>query len=213
MNRPSFIPLTVTMALTCIAPAVAQDTMGGMLRGSVPLTFIGLDFSQAFFVARQNFPGLDKEGPTYFDRWNELLRTEMEKYNLSEPMKLDHVPTMVEYVRNVNAAVDLNEAWATGNVVFLKEHIPEMVKKYATQDREGVGCVFIVGSFNMTLERSDLYVTFFGMKTHEVLHVEWIEGRPAGLGERNYWAGAVSNVLDEIKKTYRNTWEQRFLKG
>lgn len=191
----------------------AQNPMADMLSGKTPLTFIGLDFSQAKFVARYEFPGLDKQGNVFFSRWNGLLQNEWIKYNLAEPLQLGNVPTNTQLVQSVNDAVDVQKAWAAGDPAFDAAQVPAMVKKYNTQDTEGIGCVFIVGSFNKALEKGEFFVTFFDMKTKDVLHAERIVGAPIGFGERNYWAGAVTSVLNDIKKTYRNTWEQKFLKG
>ena len=212
MNRV----LSIALVATAFVPGgetLAQNAMADMLSGKTPLTFIGLDFSRAKFVARYEFPGLDKQGSVFFSRWNGLLQSEWAKYNLAEPLKLGNVPTNTQYVQEVNDAVDVQKAWASGDPVFDKDGIPAMVKKYRTQDGEGVGCVFVVGSFNKPLEKGEFFITFFDMKSKEVLHIERLVGKPFGFGERNFWAGAVTNVLEEIKKTYRNTWEQKFLKG
>lgn len=212
MNKILSICFAASVLVPC-GQAMAQNAMADMLSGKTPLTFIGLDFSQAKFVARYDFPGLDKQGNVFFSRWNGLLQNEWMKYNLAEPLNLGNVPTNTQYVQLVNDGVDVQKAWAGGDPVFDKDGIPGMVKKYKTEDGEGLGCVFIVGSFNKSLEKGEFFVTFFDMKTKEVLHTERMVGKPVGFGERNFWAGAVSNVLDEIKKTYRNTWEQKFLKG
>ncbi|MEO8067011.1 MAG: hypothetical protein ABI599_04885 [Flavobacteriales bacterium] len=213
MTHASFLPLAAAFTLLASSPAHAQSTMQDMLSDKTPLTFIGLDFSEAKFVARYEFPGLDKQGTMFFVRWNALLQTEWAKYNLAEPLQLGNVPTLTQFVQEVNDRVDVQKAWATGDPVFDKERIPAMVKKYKTEGEEGMGCVFIVGSFNKTLEKGEFFVTFFDMKTKEVVHTERMVGKPFGFGERNFWAGAVTNVLEDIKKTYRNTWEQKFPKG
>jgi hypothetical protein len=210
-SSPALLTAIITGVLS-VHHCAAQSELHDALSDKVPLTFIGLDLSQARFVTRVEFPKLDQEGTVMFNRWNGLLQSEWTKYNLAQPLGLGNVPTEVQYVQVVNDAVDVQKAWASGDPVFDKAQIPAMVKKYNTQDVEGVGCVFIVGSFNKILEKADIHVTFFDMKTKAVLHTEQFTAKPVGFGERNYWAGAVSNVLDGIGKTYRTRWQDQFKK-
>ncbi len=200
------------VAVTTSLLAAAQANMSEVLRGTTPLTFIGLDFSAARFTARYDFAELDQQGANYFMRWNGLMEAEWAKFNMAEPMKLVDAPTKTLYVQEINAAVDLSKAWGNGGTAFDLSRIPAMVERYATEDGEGVGCVFIVAEFNKGALMGDFYVVFFDMKSKAVLHTEHIIGKPMGFGLRNYWAGAVYDALKQVKSTYRRLWEQKYLK-
>jgi len=204
------------MAATVILAPLAgrsQATMADVLNGKTRLTFLGLDLSEAQFTTQIDFAEVSNQGALYFRKWNGLLQSEWEKFNLAKPLKLASVPTDVSIADEANDVTDVSKAWAAGNVTFDKEQIPAMVRTYKTGDKEGAGCVFIVGSFNKPAETADMYVTFLDLKTKEVLHVERVVGEPRGFGLRNYWAGAVTSVLEQIDKRYRKEWHAKYLKG
>ena len=69
--------------------------------------------------------------------------------------------------------------------------------------------VFIIESFNKTSEEGSLYIVFFDIATKKVLLFDKAIGKPSGIGFRNYWAGAIANVLKKTKKRSYDDWEEK----
>lgn len=201
--------LFFTAALTFGIGAKAQ-TMSEALNNKVPVTWIGLDFSEATFVPTVDFAPVEADAKTTLLKWNNLMEQEHEKFDLAKAIGISTVTTNTSYVAPVNDNVDAQKLLSRTASTLDKEKVPAMVKKYKTEDGEGVGVVFIVSAFNKTAETAEFYVTFFNMKSKEVLLSERISGKPAGFGIRNYWAGAVTSVLKTIDKEYSKAWLKRF---
>jgi hypothetical protein len=85
--------------------------------------------------------------------------------------------------------------------------IDEIVKEYQTTETQGIGLVFIMESFNKNLEKGFMWVTFFDIKTKQVLLSVKMEGDAGGVGIRNHWARTFYNVLLKINM---KEWSQKY---
>ncbi|MFZ1331619.1 MAG: hypothetical protein WAR83_05500, partial [Flavobacteriales bacterium] len=131
-------------------------------------------------------------------------------FNMATALGINACINNTSYVQAANDGISSADLLSRTAGTLDKEKVPSMVKDYKTEDGEGVGVVFIVSTFNKTQEMAEFYVTFFNMKTKEVLHSERISGKPVGFGLRNFWAGSVTNVLKSIEKDYSKAWLKRF---
>lgn len=201
--------LTLTTAIA-FGTSVQAQTMADALNNKCQVTWIGLDFSEAKLIPTVEFATVEADPGTAILKWNNLLEQEHEKFDLAKALGISNVVTNTSYVAPVNEGVKSQDLLSRTAITLDKEKVPSMVKKYKTNDGDGVGVVFVVSAFNKTSEIAEFYVTFFNMKTREVLHSERISGKPTGFGIRNYWAGAVTQVLKTIEKEYSKAWLKRF---
>lgn len=201
--------LALAVALTIGTAATAQ-TMADALNNKCTVTWIGLDFSGATLVPTVEFAAVQADPGTAILKWNNLLEAEAEKFDLGKALGINSCINNTSYVQPANDGINANDVLSRTAGTLDKEKVPSMVQNYKTEDGEGVGVVFIVSTFNKTQEMAEYYVTFFNMKTKEVLHSERISGEPTGFGLRNYWAGSVTSVLKTIEKEYAKAWLKRF---
>lgn len=186
------------------------QTMADALNNKCAVTWIGLDFSEATLVPTVEFAAVQADPGLMIMKWNNLLEAEAEKFDLGKALGITACINNTSYVQSANDGISSADLLSRTAGTLDKEKVPGMVKDYKTEDGEGVGVVFIVSTFNKTQEMAEFYVTFFNMKTKQVLHSERISGKPTGFGLRNYWAGAVTSVLKNIEKEYSKAWLKRF---
>ncbi|MBX2972603.1 MAG: hypothetical protein KF797_05835 [Flavobacteriales bacterium] len=210
-TSPPFLRALPMAALLLTAlSGTAQTTMADVLQKKAPLTWVGLDFSEARFTPRPEFAQLEQKGSIFLNNWNDLLDSEPAKFDIGTPLGLDYVANKTSFVVGANAGFDPAKAFSGPLVPPTDDQVARMVARYPTKQETGAGVVFIVNSFNKTAEMADFTVVFFDMATHTVLHSERIQGKPSGFGLRNFWAGAVHHVLKQIKSPYAKAWRQRY---
>jgi hypothetical protein len=182
------------------------STFGQKSNPSNPVLFLGLDFSNARLVGPQGFSNPQAIKDYYFNVWNQMFLNEKSKYNIASYFKKS-----IEYnfsaVSEINQGVSLDEL-ITNNTYNLKESdIASSVKKYnIPQNNCDLGLVFIVESLNKNSEFASIYVTYFDVKNRKVLVTTRLEGKPKGFGFRNYWMGAIKNLLEKVPSNRKN-WE------
>lgn len=204
--RTTLLSIAVIAGLT---PMATAQTMGDALNNACTVTWIGLDFSESKFVPTFDFAEVDADPQTAILKWNNLLEQEPEKFDLGKALGITRCVTNTSFVRDANEGMTSADLLGRDPYTLDEAKIPDMVKAYKTEG-DGIGVVFIVSTFDKTQLKAEFYVTFFNMKTKEVLHKERITGKPMGFGMRNFWAGAISAVLKDIKKSYVEDWRAEF---
>lgn len=136
----------------------------------------------------------------YVPAWNNLVLSESEKYDVRKFFKKGEVVNDILAVEAVNEKINPGEWVQSGSYTFDKSEIAGMVKKYNGTEKEGLGLVFIVESFDKSKEMGFIYVTFFNIATKEVILSEKLSGKAGGFGVRNYWASVIFKVMEESSK-------------
>lgn len=191
----------------------AQNFSEIVSSSEIPITFLGLDFSNTNFIGSEGFTNPRDVKDRFFHSWNMLMIKEAEKYNLRDAFQKSEVSYDIDMIEERNEKVD----W--GNMVTDKtseaEHLSEekiasIVSEYTFDDPSGIGLVFIIESFNKIDGEGNMYVTFLDMKTKKVLFTERMTGRTGGVGLRNFWARTVYNVLIQIEKKQYKKWKSTY---
>ena len=68
--------------------------------------------------------------------------------------------------------------------------------------------VFIVERLDKPKEQAVFWVTLINSRTKEIILTERMIGKPRGFGFRNYWAGAVYDIIKQIKKKKYKEWRK-----
>jgi len=50
------------------------------------------------------------------------------------------------------------------------------------------------------------------LSDNEILIHERLRGEPIGMGLRNYWAGALFRIMEDIQKNYYTKWKALYVK-
>jgi len=115
------------------------------------------------------------------------------------------VPYDLSNVSERNAAVDADAIFSDKSEDknhLKKEDIEKIIKEYKS-DKKGLGLVYIVDNFDKPGEDGTIWVTFFDIASKNVLLTEKFSGKPKGFGIKNYWAGAILDIIKQSGKEYK----------
>lgn len=178
------------------------------LFNSAKLVWFGVDMSHSKLVGIEGFTDPYDIQKRYVPAWNNLVLSEAEKYDVRKFFKKGEVINDILAVESVNEKINPGEWVQTTSYTLDKSEIAGMVKKYKGTEKEGLGLVFIVESFDKNKEMGFIYVTFFNIATKEVILTEKLSGKAGGFGVRNYWAAAVYKVMLESEKRI-SAWKKQ----
>lgn len=165
------------------------------------VTWYGLDFSNARLIGAIGFKDPEKIKNYYFDAWNSLIIYEPNKYKLDKFFHKDIVKHYLGIVTERNTLPNLDELVIETEYSFGTEKVMQIISEYDSGEKEGIGLVFIVESLNKYEEKAIIWVTFFDIKTKQVLLTKKLAGKAGGYGFRNFWAGAYHRVMKSAYKS------------
>lgn len=178
----------------------------------VSVDFVGLDFSKTKLVGAEGFTDPQKIQSYYFPAWNNLLFSEMDKYSIKGAFYKSDVNYELGVVESVNQDVEyIDLVTEVAPPEFTDKDLQKIVKTYNTNDlKNSYGISFVVHSLNKLQESASIYVVVFNPKNKKVLFSKRLSGAARGFGFRNYWAGAVYNILKQIRKQKFKSWRKQY---
>jgi hypothetical protein len=177
------------------------------------MVWYGLDFSLAKFVGKfdqganidpaNGFELVNK----YMPGWNTLVPLEPQNFELGSTFWKTDVYYDLKQVAKNNKEINPADVMSYNKHQVAKEEVERLLSKYSLGDKKsGLGLVFVVESFDKSAELATYWVCFFDIQTKKVLLIEHCGAKPAGIGIRNYWAGALKRTLKDIRETKFTTW-------
>lgn len=214
---------TITFIFISMAISIQQKAQNkeGDVFTKDEIVWIGLDFSKAKLVGQfdQGAGVMPATGSDikvkYIPAWNMLILNEQKKYNIGKAFRKIKVFNDIGIVEKSNSAIDVDNLITYNDYKFDNSNttIQEIISGYSRGEKaDGIGLVFIIESFNKPAERASLYVTFFDIATKKVLFTEKMIGKPGGFGLRNYWAGSIKNILNQIDDRAYKVWKKNSIK-
>jgi len=209
------------ISLICAMASVHAQKTEKDVFSKEKLIWYGLDFSQARFVGQFD-QGAGAAPATaqdikqkYIPAWNKLVIDEPNKFDIKnffrKPTVIYDIAPVEKNNDNINEdkLLDINEfSFTNPNSV-----VEKIVNGYSKGDNaEGLGLVFIVESVNKANVEMRVYVTYFDIASHQVIFSEKVTGKPRGIGLRNYWGGAVFDVMEMVEKYHYGVWKRKYLK-
>jgi len=171
--------------------------------------WLGLDFSHVKLFNQESFNDPTKIIDHYFIAWNQLIFDEGDKYNVKDAFKLKQIYTDDSYFDLINSTVKLNEVFVDRSYSLSKSDINNIVEDYNFSNiKQKVVLVFIVERLDKPKEQAVFWVTLINSRTKEIILTERMIGKPGGFGFRNYWAGAVNDIIKQIKKKKYKKWKK-----
>jgi len=172
------------------------------IKNTTSMTWYGIDFSNVKLIGDKGFEDPEKIRDEYFNSINKIVVSESSKYDLHKTFYKTNVEIDSLIIEERNLQIDL-ETMLAGDVnstsLINIDDIPLIISEYNTEEKEGLGLVFIMKSLEKDDKKARMFVTFFDIKSKDVLLTQEFEGKAGGFGFRNYWARSVKNVLDQIE--------------
>jgi len=198
------------LLLFVVVQGFAQNTMADIFNGKAKVVFLGLDFTQAKYIGPAGFMDPNAILNQHMVSWNNLIEFEPKKFSLVKPLKLREeqyvakVGDMIAHNKKANVADNITSE----NYTLTEDQARKAVSKYSLSVNDGIGVVYVVESLSKNAEKMTAWVTFIDLATKKVLLMEKIEGKAGGFGFRNYWAGAVYKINENIGSKYYKKWSQ-----
>lgn len=208
----------IVLSLLVIASgtfAKAQDAKSAL--SATEIVWFGLDFTKAKFVGSFDqaagvapATGSDMKAK-WIPAWNSLIAAEPQHFDFRKSFRKDNVIYDMKSVNELNNKIDVDACMVYNPGKIEKSEIEEMVKKYTGDvKKEGIGLSFIIENFNKTTQMADVHVTFFDIATKKVLICEKLTAKAAGIGMKNYWAGAIKVMLKQIDANEYKNWKSKY---
>lgn len=189
------------------------ETKADIFNTEVPITWLGMDFSQMKFIGSAtqykdageitNAALRDK----YFPGWNDLFMAEKDKYNVADAVRRTSVTYATEITKAANDKVTNREFFSGKDEDYQlldEQKVADLVKKYNFQGKTGIGFLFVVEGMSKSANEASAWVTFVDMKTKTVLLTQRETGKTGmAFGFRNYWAKALLSILQHAKSDYK----------
>jgi hypothetical protein len=198
----SLLFFSLFMLAAYIAPAQKD---AGVVRSDKPITWLGMDFSQARFIgSAMQFKDAgevttDQIRDKYIPGWNELFINEQKKYDVAKYVHRESVAFALDVTTRSNNKVGSNffsNDPADYNRLTQAD-IEKKVKSYDFMGNKGVGLIFFVEAMSKGKDEAAAWITFVDMGTKKVLETRRVTGKAGGFGFRNYWAKAFLNILKD----------------
>lgn len=192
---------------------VAQDVKA-IFEEDTPITWLGLDFSRAVFIGDPERLRNNEDVTDLIVRLNELMVNEADKYNIGKTFKKVNVTNAIDITDEHNSQLDpaaiLSAAAEKAPAPLAEEAIGEIVSSYDFHGEAGIGLMFNIESFDKIARKGTMWVTFIDMPSKKVLFTSRLSHGPQGFGLRNYWAGSINGVMDQIKLGKYRAWRKSY---
>jgi len=206
MHKRLFLLLAATLSVV----STQAQTLKDFFSSSEPLTYLGIDFTQARVIGEPVTDANDMRDRN-FPAINAVVVNEPKKYDIA-----------AAFHKTVNTDLALvNKHNETTNTATLKsdnasdynrlkqEDVEKLVKGYNFNGKKGVGLLFVMDGMSKAEKAANVYVTLVDMGTKKVLLAEKVEGKAQGFGFRNYWAYTIHKVLEDVEKHKYKDWKAK----
>ncbi len=177
--------------LFCYTGLFAQDLQKA--KKADPIVWCGIDFTRAKFVRITETAQQVKD---VLEPINNLIPSEPNKYNISKYFEKQTVLISLTTVQKRNEGINPSKLLAADPITLTRDDIQEVVSAYAgVSNKAATGLIFVVENCDKSALQASIYVCFFDIGTGKIIYMAKDEGKPRGFGLRNYWAGAVYQVM------------------
>ena len=213
MKKLSFLLLAVLLTSRLLVAQTAADFFQ-----PVKIRYYGIDYSHVKLIG--DFSEFMEAGEAteqtmrkvYFPGWNTLFQEEPDKYNVKGMIRKGEVIYDFDLITQLNSKSSVEPMEATKTPVYTKDDIQKFIRNYSTGEREGIAVMFVAESMNKTANEAYFHFVAFRLSDNEILIHERLRGEPKGAGLRNYWAGAIYQIMENIKKNYYPKWKTAYSK-
>ncbi len=189
----------------------AQTSIVDVFNPDTPITYMGIDFSNAKCFGEERFDVTD-----ITRKINDLVINEYDKYNVTEALKKNFVNIKFDLTWKLNAKIEADNffTYSPGDLNKMKEEdIQKIVSMYdfsSYEKNKGIGLVFIVDNINKKEDKESVWVTFLDMNSNKVIFTEKVIGKSGGFGLRNYWVRPFYEIIKDIKSTLFKQWKKKY---
>ena len=183
----------------------SQLTFKDYFNEQTPLTYLGMDFTQAKIAGQTDYELKDLQD-RQFEGINEVVLNEPKKYDFSKFFHRSNTQTDISLVEAHNNKIDIDKAKSSGGDDenhLSPADVEKVIKGYSFSGKKGIGAMIVMESMSKLKEHGTAYLVFIDMSNNKVLYSEKFSEKGGGFSLRNYWAKVVFNVLDDAGDKYK----------
>lgn len=170
--------------------------------------FYGYDYTH-FKIA--DAKRLDEDLKKFVFEWIGFCSEHVTEKKLQSWLDKDKVSFDYEPTLSLNKQLKTDDLGTITKHTFPGDSIPNMVRRYITKEKEGIGLAIQMECFDNSKKRVSAYFTFFDIATKEVLMSDYLSSRDGNSYNRvsDWGSGTVIavkkyvSVYKEKQKTYK----------
>ncbi len=207
------INFTILLLLLLCSATLSAQERSDIFNPKTEITWLGIDFSDAKFLGDRERLGSESDIRHLLDAWNDLILREADKYDIAQAIDKKSLKNEIDVTKEHNAELDVLGMLSNSEKDYLhlnKDGVEEIISSYDFKGLTGIGLMFNVESFSKLNVEATIWITFINMGTKEIYFSERLVAPPAGGGTRNYWAGSMLRMIENIKKKEFEMWRKKF---
>ncbi|MDH5367706.1 MAG: hypothetical protein OEW67_12000 [Cyclobacteriaceae bacterium] len=166
--------------------------------------WLGIDFTGAKMIGSSYFLDPQMIKSEMFDKWNDLMIKEINKFNLQEFYDKRTRYNDLLPVKKRNEYVNAETLVTDEDYILSKKDVASICSTYTNLQRDkGLGILYVVESFDKIKNIANIYVVFLDLENASPLYVKKYASAPGGAGLRNFWAGSIHRTMIVSGEDYR----------
>ena len=193
-----------------------SQSIPDLFNKDVQITWLGIDFAQTKIIGEwAHFGGVGQQGvgdirDKYFPGWNNLILSESDKYNLKSMMRQDDIYIDIGMIMDRNAEVSIRQLESYNPPNYSTEDIQNFVSSYELESKAGIGMVFISEYMSKYTNDALFHFVMLDLETRQILIHQACKVQPFGFGIRNYWAGSILDLIENIRDVHYPKWSRQY---
>ena len=171
-------------------------------KSTVPVTFVGIDYSLAKFIGSGDFQDVGQVTTYYPGEWNRLWASEqMEDLAKAAGPVTQEIQTVAANNGKVAEAQIVRADGGDSNVTatdITAEALQKLVRGYTLTSKEGLGLVLVVDRYVKLQETGCSYIVYFDAASRDIRAQERVCKQASGFGFRNYWFRTEKDLMGDI---------------
>lgn len=165
-----------------------------------PVTWIGIDYSQARFVGAAGFTD-PSDLPRFLLAWNDFVITEPDKYDVKKALGISDVTIDLTYTYEINEGLDTEAMVQEEDHKITQKEAETVARSYDLSGIQGTAALLVAECYNKKETKGSHWLILIDAQTSEIISAEHFVEKPGGFGLRNYWARTIYELLKSKGKS------------
>jgi hypothetical protein len=124
-------------------------------------------------------------------------------------IRQDDIYFDIGMIMDRNAEVSMRQLESYRPPNYSTEDIQNFVSSYVLERKTGIGMVFISEYMSKYTNDAVFHFVMLDLETRQILIHQACKVEPFGFGIRNYWAGAILEVIEKIRDVHYPKWRRQ----
>lgn len=202
--------LLTLLFFACTTMAQAQLISSEISNDDIPLTWLGLDFTEAQFVEDFNHVLDEEEIVKLFEGWNESVISNRKKYPLEKTFRRNSITRNIEMVNRLNAQLQPSEIVSREIHLLYSDDIRRAFGRYNLSTLEkGFAFSYVVESVDAVHREFSGYMVAIDVAENRVIKTYYVKVRFAYALEESELLKPFKNVLAQFEGIMREAEERK----